>query len=461
MSFPVRAHTIPKISNHSPAFDVDEVKRKYLHLRDVEVKLDDESIDLLIGQDCPVLLRQLEARYGKPDEPYAVRTVLGWTICGPIDGAEDDERSAYFISSASQLSVQDNNFSLRNFWEIEKIPEHKELTFTKKEQQILEHTERTTVKVNDRYQVNLPWRKSNNDQIPDSYDMALRRLESTERRLKKSPILRERYTSAIEEYEKGGYIEKLETKPEDAGWYLPHHPVISEEKNTKCRVVFDSAAKAHGTSLNDLLEKGPCLLNDLTGILLRFRRFKIGIAGDISKMFLRILLNPKDCRFHRFLWRTEEGREPVIYQFNCLIFGDASSPFLASYVIKRVIKEHGSEKPEAANALDRDLYMDDLIRSCKTTGEAKATVEDVCEILDQGGMKMRNWISNQPCVLQGVPDRVKNGPLQLDRHEQKVLGMSWDHLSTKSSSDQKGKFSFGLNGVCCVDYQEFSIQWDC
>ncbi len=54
-------------------------------------------------------------------------------------------------------------------------------------------------------------------------------------------------------------------------------------------------AKAHGTSLNDLLDKGPCLLNDLTGILLRFRRFKIGIAGDISKMFLRILLNPKDC----------------------------------------------------------------------------------------------------------------------------------------------------------------------
>ena len=118
--------------------------------------------------------------------------------------------------------------------------------------------------------------------------MALRRLESTKRKLKRFATLRERYTNAIEEYEKGGYVKKLETKPQDTGWYLPRHPVISKEKNTKCRIVFDSAAKTHGIALNDLLEKGPCLLNDLSGILLRFRRYKVGIAGDISKMFLRI-----------------------------------------------------------------------------------------------------------------------------------------------------------------------------
>ena len=80
MSFPVRAHAIPKISNHLPAFDVDEVKKWYPHLRDVEVKLDKESIDLLIGQDSQVLLRQVEARYGNPNELCAVRTVFGWSM---------------------------------------------------------------------------------------------------------------------------------------------------------------------------------------------------------------------------------------------------------------------------------------------------------------------------------------------------------------------------------------------
>lgn len=143
-------------------------------------------------------------------------------------------------------------------------------------------------------------------------------------------------------------------------------------------------------------------------------------------MFLRILLDPEDFRFHRFLWRTKEEQKPTITACNCVIFGDAASPFLTSYVIKRVVKGHGAWKPEAAHALDRDLYMDDLIHSCKSTGEATMIVKDVCLILDHGGMKMRNSISNRPCVLQGVPDRVKDGHLQLDRQKQKVLAMIWD-----------------------------------
>lgn len=106
--------------------------------------------------------------------------------------------------------------------------------------------------------------------------------------------------------------------------------------------MFDSASKAPETSLKDLLEKGLCLLDDLTGILLCFHRFKTEIAGDISKMFLRILLDPEDFRFHRFLWRTKEEQKPTITACNCVIFGDAASPFLTSYVIKRVVKGHGA-----------------------------------------------------------------------------------------------------------------------
>ena len=202
--------------------------------------------------------------------------------------------------------------------------------------------------------------------------------------------------------------------------------LLYQKKKTPNCAVFDFAAKARETSLKDVLEKGPCLLNDLTGVLLCFHRFKTEIAGDISNIFLRILLDPEDCRFHRFLWRTKEEHKPTITAINCVIFGDAALPSLASYVIKRVVKGHGAWKPKATHALDRDLYMDDLIHSCKNTGEATMIVNDVCLILDHGGMKMRNSISNRPCVLQGVPDRVKDGHLQLDRQKQKVLAMIWD-----------------------------------
>ena len=44
-----------------------------------------------------------------------------------------------------------------------------------------------------------------------------------------------------------GFTEKLDQSgPMDGGWYLAHHPVILERKNTKCGIVFDSAAEAKG-----------------------------------------------------------------------------------------------------------------------------------------------------------------------------------------------------------------------
>ena len=95
-------------------------------------------------------------------------------------------------------------------------------------------------------------------------------------------------------------------------------------------------------------------------------------------------------------------------------------------MIKRVTQDHGEGKPEATQALNKDLYMDDLIRSCKTTQEAKTTVRDVCQILDNGGLNMRNWISNQPSVLEEIPERVSPHSLEFGEQSQRVLGMNWN-----------------------------------
>jgi len=177
----------------------------------------------------------------------------------------------------------------------------------------------------------------------------------TERRLDKNPELKKKFYSAMEEYFHEGYAEKIEKPITEEGWYLPHHPVISDTKNTKVRIVFDSAAKVKGVSLNDLLEKGPNLLNDLTGILLRFRRYKYAVAGDISKMFLQILLNPENQVFHRFLWRKDTQHRPEVYQFKTVIFGDAPSPFLACHVSKRVFEDYSGSNVNVFSALSRNL----------------------------------------------------------------------------------------------------------
>ena len=67
-----------------------------------------------------------------------------------------------------------------------------------------------------------------------------------------------------------------------------------ESKSTPCRIVFNSSANFSGYVLNDYLAKGSNILNNLLGVLLRFREEKIGIIGDISKMYHAINITAFD-----------------------------------------------------------------------------------------------------------------------------------------------------------------------
>ena len=55
MSFPITAYVIPKISNYSSPLDVEKIKEKFPYLEDVDVTVDSESVDPLLGQDYPLL----------------------------------------------------------------------------------------------------------------------------------------------------------------------------------------------------------------------------------------------------------------------------------------------------------------------------------------------------------------------------------------------------------------------
>ena len=74
--------------------------------------------------------------------------------------------------------------------------------------------------------------------------------------------------------------------------YLPHRPVVSEDKQTtKVRSVFDASCKVNGPSLNECLYSGPNLIAKIFDILMRFRLNKIGILADIRQAFLNIAIS--------------------------------------------------------------------------------------------------------------------------------------------------------------------------
>ena len=161
-----------------------------------------------------------------------------------------------------------------------------------------------------------------------------------------------------------------EEKKPDQVWYLPHFPVLRPDKSTtKTRVVFDASAKYEEVSLNDVLLQGPKLQNDLFDVLLQFRRDPVALMCDIREMYLQIKLEPSDRPFHRFLWRDlNNEQDPDVFEFNRVVFGVNSSPFLAQFAIQEHARKHQSEFPLGAETVLKSTYMDDSMDSVPDKG---------------------------------------------------------------------------------------------
>ena len=85
--------------------------------------------------------------------------------------------------------------------------------------------------------------------------------------------------------------------------YIPHHAVTNVSKPYKVRIVFNAGTKAKEKPLNEHLLKGPDFLNNLVGVLLKFRERQFAVIGDATKMFHQVQVLPADADALRFLWR--------------------------------------------------------------------------------------------------------------------------------------------------------------
>ena len=99
-------------------------------------------------------------------------------------------------------------------------------------------------------------------------------------------------------YLNNAYAKKISKKEADEvsrrTWYLPHCPVFKENKPNKMRIVFDAATEYDGISFNKALLTSPDLLNNLAGVLLRFRNHNIAIAADIEAIYHQEMVSKSD-----------------------------------------------------------------------------------------------------------------------------------------------------------------------
>ena len=362
----IEVQTIKNVTGNLPAVDWNRYAKQYPHLREIQFPqvARDQKVDLLIGIDYPELHMSLHEISGRQGEPVARLTPLGWTCVGPT--ATETNISMYTFFQRDSCEIKELNKTLKEFWEIE----HETVSSNRpeisvEEQQVLRKTEKTVTCKESRYEIGIPW-KDSEPKLPENYDMALKRLENTEKRLNRNPELAKSYHETIQKYMDKGYVEKVSDNCGEipGQWFLPHFPVIKPDKDTtKVRIVFDASAKNEGVSLNDAIYQGPKLQRDLFDVLLRFRKYPVAVVCDIAEMYLQIGLKKSDRPYHRFLWRSEPEKPPDTYQFNRLVFGVNCSPFLAQLVSQKHASVLVNEYPMAAETVLKSTYMDDSMGS--------------------------------------------------------------------------------------------------
>ncbi|PIK43503.1 hypothetical protein BSL78_19643 [Apostichopus japonicus] len=282
-----------------------------------------------------------------------------------------------------------------------------------------------------------------------------------ERRFRRDPQLKIKYVEFMNKMYDRGYMEQVsETSYEGREWYLPHHPVISNKKPGKVRVVFDCAAKQAGVSLNDLLLQGPDITNSLVGVLLRYREEKVAVMADIEGMFLQVVVPPEDRDALRFLWRSNEEEELKIYRMTRHLFGAISSSAIANRALQRTGEDHGHKySPDVRKAIRDSFYVDDCLATASDSSKAMALAKGLTDLCVQGGFRLTKWMSNRKEVLASIPSDDRAPELKsLDLNQQgipisRALGVQWspqtDMLKFEVTPVKRDHTRRGLLSVVC------------
>ena len=356
----VEAVVLTKITTELPArripFDGKWGHLKGLRLADPDFNIPG-SVDLLLGADIFMTLMRNGRRIGPPGTPSAIQTAFGWVLAGNVN----IEQPAVDQITACYAAVSQGEDLLRKFWEVEELVPHS-AALSIEEKTVQKHFDTAhTRDENGRFIVPLP-RKEIVKPLGDSRVRAVKRFLSLERSLKASNKSDE-FAEAVWEYFDMGHAEPVPASdlvPDVESYYMPMHIVTKESRSTtKMRVVFDASAKSvSGTSLNDHLLVGPTVHPSLIDVLLRFRRHRVALTTDVSRMYRAVLLPAHQWDLHRFVWRRKPCEPLVDYRRTRLTFGVSASSFAANMAVKQNALDNAQTYPQATQSVLESFYVD-------------------------------------------------------------------------------------------------------
>lgn len=421
--------TVPEITGRLPNF---QINRNLLTIPP-HIKLADpgfhksDKVEVLLGAEIfweLTCVGQIKLTQG----PILQKTKFGWIVSGPIRTSQTQTT----FCNLNQINLEEQ---LQKFWQIEQEYSNKK-PLSDEENACEQHFIRNTYRDSSgRFVVSLPLKQDRNV-LGDSKTCAMKRFQSLERKLENNSSLRDKYISFMDEYVNLGHMTKVQDDSQtNVCYYMPHHGVLKEDRTTtKLRVVFDaSAVTTSGYSLNNIQMVGPTIQQDLFSILLRFRTHQIVISADIEKMYRQVLTKPEDRQLQRILWR-KHCQDPIeTYELNTVTYGTAAASFLAIRCLHQLGLDCKTNSAEISYRILNDFYVDDLLSGCNTVGEAINIAQSISQVLEEGGFKLRKWVSNNLEVILAIAERDnQSNSVILGEHENtKTLGLIWVNTSDK------------------------------
>ena len=416
----------------------NELVQKYAHMDGINFpKLPHNEIGIIISTQFAHTWITSDVVFGEEDEPIVLFTKFGPTIIGPTK--EVDDESDYYESlhllDMEEASLRDairrmfrNDFLMRSD---ENYPS--EVTHMSRNDEISLSFMQKTITFNKEtghYQVPLPflYGRSKTEETYsklDTYTQAMSRHNNMRKQFTSKPWLRKGSFAQVSELLDKNYATVVDAKEllkPFTGCFLPNLIVLHPDKPGKFRLCQDGRAKVSGDvgtdrkwhSLNDYLHKGPDLLNNLVGHLVRFRENRYVLVGDVKDFFYRVEVHPNDTKFLRFLWWSDETMSEVItLEGRVHIFGLASSPAVSTFVVRHHADMIKADIPDSVYyAMKKSMYVDDYMDSIKTIDEAIMIKDSLTKIFSDIGMLMTKWQSNSIDIVPPTDQTLPSVPLQ-------------------------------------------------
>ena len=162
---------------------------------------------------------------------------------------------------------------------------------------------------------------------------------------------------------------------------------------TPIRLCMNSSLKYQGHSLNELLMKGPAALNELFGVLLNFRHYKIGFVKDLQKFYQTVHSCERDQHLRRVVWRFGDvNKEPSTYLTTRVNFGDRPAGTVAQVALRNTVHMYQSIHPIAAKQIVEGSYVDDTLGGAEDRDQASHIAGKMDEIVSHGGFKYKKTV---------------------------------------------------------------------